>query len=78
MDLLTLPVLGIPRLVRWMAEKLVEEAERQEFGEDQLQARLLDLQLRQELGEIDDAEYEREEGALLKRLSYIRSARGKA
>ena len=72
LDLLTLPVLGVPRLVRWIAEKLVEEAERQEFDEDKLQGQLLDLQMRHELGEIGDAEYSREEMALLNRLSYIR------
>jgi len=72
LDLLTLPVLGVPRLVRWIAEKLVEEAERQEFDEGELQGRLLDLQIRHELGETDDEEYAREEATLLKRLSYIR------
>jgi len=72
LDLLTLPVLGVPRLVRWLAEKLIEEAERQEFDEGQLQGQLLDLQMRRELGEIGDTEYSMEEMALLDRLSYIR------
>ena len=72
LDVLTLPVLGVPRLVQWIAEKLVEEVERQEFDEDKLQGALLDLQIRHELGEIGDGEYAGEETDLLNRLSYIR------
>ena len=72
LDVLTLPVLGVPRLVYWIAEKLVEEVEKQEFDEEKLQGQLLELQMRHELGEIGAAEYSREETALLNRLSYIR------
>ena len=72
LDVLTLPVLGVPRLVHWVAKKLIEEVERQEFDEGKLQGQLLDLQMRRELGEIGDEEYSREEAALLNRLNYIR------
>ena len=72
LDVLTAPVLGVPRLVHWVAKKLIEEVERQEFNEEKLQGQLLDLQMRHELGEIGDAEYAREETALLERLNYIR------
>jgi hypothetical protein len=72
LDLLTLPVLGAPRLVHWIAGKIAEEVERQEFDEDRLQGQLFDLQTRHELGEIGDEEYSHEEEALLKRLSHIR------
>ena len=72
LDVLTAPVLGVPRLVHWVAKKLIEEVERQEFDEDKLQGQLLDLQTRHELGEIEDEEYARGETALLERLNYIR------
>ena len=72
LDVLTAPVLGVPRLVHWVAKKLIEEVERQEFDEEKLQGQLLDLQMRHDLGEIGDAEYSSEEAALLKRLNYIR------
>jgi hypothetical protein len=36
---------------------------------------LLDLQMRYELGEIDDEQYAAEERVLLERLSYIRKAK---
>ena len=72
LDVLTAPVLGVPRLVHWVAKKLIEEVERQEFNEEKLQGQLLDLQMRHDLGEIGDSEYSSEEAALLKRLNYIR------
>ena len=72
LDVLTLPVLGIPKLLYWIAGKIAEEVERQELDEEKLQGQLLDLQMRHELAEIGDAEYSREETALLNRLSYIR------
>ncbi len=72
LDVLTAPVLGVPRLVHWVAKKLIEEVERQEFDEDRLQGQLFDLQTRHELGEIGDEEYARGETALLERLNYIR------
>jgi len=72
LDVLTLPVLGVPRLVHWVAKKLIEEVERQEFDEGKLQGQLLDLQTRRELDEIGDEEYSRQETALLERLNYIR------
>ena len=72
LDTLTLPLLGAPRLVHWIAGKIVEEVEREAFDEDKLQGQLLDLQTRRELGEIGDEEYSREEAALLNRLNYIR------
>ncbi|MBI2912299.1 MAG: gas vesicle protein GvpG [Chloroflexi bacterium] len=72
LDVLTAPVLGVPRLVHWVAKKLIEEVERQEFDEDKLQGQLLVLQTRHELGEIEDEEYARGETALLERLNYIR------
>jgi len=72
LDVLTAPVLGVPRLVHWVAKKLIEEVERQEFDEGKLQGQLLDLQTRRELDEIGDEEYSRQETALLERLNYIR------
>lgn len=74
-DILTFPVLGVPRLVHWVANKLAEAAEQEEMDEDKLQGELLELQMRYELGEIDDDEYTREETAILDRLQAIRRAK---
>jgi hypothetical protein len=75
LDALTMPVLGVPRLVHWVAKEIAEEVERQELDEGKLQGQLLDLQMRHELGEIDDEQYAAEERVLLERLSYIREAK---
>jgi len=78
LDVLTMPVLGAPRLVHWLAKEIAEEVERQELDEGKLQGQLLDLQMRYELGEIDDKQYAAEEKALLDRLSLIRKAKERA
>lgn len=75
LNVLTSPVLAGPRLVHWIAGKIVEEVERQEFDEAKLQGQLLDIQIRHELGEIDDEECAREERRLLNRLNYIRNTK---
>jgi len=74
-DILTFPVLGAPRMVYWVAKKLVEEAEREELDEGKLQGQLLELQMRYELGEISDEEYSQQETAILDRLSAVRKAK---
>ena len=74
-DILTAPVLGVPRMVHWVAKKLTEAAEQEQMDEGKLQGNLLELQIRYELGEIDDDEYAREETAILDRLSAIRRAK---
>lgn len=75
LDVLTMPVLGVPRLVHWLAKEIAEEVERQELDEAGLQGQLLELQMRHELGEMDDEQYTTQEKALLDRLSLIRQVK---
>ena len=75
LNVLTLPILGAPRVIHWVAEKIAEEVERQELDEGKLQGQLLDLQMRYELGDLDDERYADEEKALLDRLSVIRKVK---
>jgi len=74
-DILTFPILGAPRMVHWVAKKIAETAEQDEMDEGKLQGELLELQMRYELGEIDDDEYAEQETAILDRLSAIRRAK---
>jgi len=74
-DILTFPILGAPRMVHWVAKKLTETVEQEEMDEGKLQGDLLELQMRYELGEIDDDEYAEQETAILDRLSAIRRAK---
>ena len=74
-DLITLPVLGAPRMVRWIGKKTVEAVEQDQFDEGALQGQLLDLQMHYELGEMTEEQYDEQETALLARLSVIREAK---
>ncbi|MBF8267909.1 MAG: gas vesicle [Dehalococcoidia bacterium] len=71
-DLLTLPVLGAPRLVVWLAKAVGERAEAELLDEEPVRSQLLDLQERYEIGDMTEDEYERQETALLERLNNIR------
>jgi len=74
-DILTLPVLGAPRFVYWLGKKIFEEVEREEFDEGKLQGQLLELQMRYELGEVNDEEYSEQETAILDKLNAVRKAK---
>jgi len=71
-DLLTLPALGGPKLVQWLATILDQAADQEFLDEGSIQGQLLELQTRYEAGEIGEEEYEGEESALLERLNAIR------
>ena len=75
LDLLTLPVLGAPRMVHWLAKKAAEEAERELLDEDRVRAQLLELQTRYDLGEVSEKDYDEQERVLVERLSAIREAK---
>jgi Gas vesicle protein G len=62
------PVYGVVSL----AETLEREAERQLYGEENIQQELFDLQLAYEAGEIDEQEYVDTETWLLTRLEESR------
>ena len=71
-DLLTLPALGAPRLVHWLARTLAEQAEWELLDEERVRGQLLELQERYDAGELTEEEYDRQEAILLDRLKAIR------
>jgi len=72
LDLL-LPQLMIPlKGIHWIASKLHETAEKELTDKSRIQRQLLKLQMRYELEEIEDAEYDRQEKELLSQLEAIR------
>lgn len=77
LDWLTLPVLGAPTMVHWLAGKLLEEGERESLDEDRVRGELLELQERYEAGEMGEEEYDRQETALLDRLNAVREAKAR-
>lgn len=72
LGLLTLPVLGGPRLAHWLASTLAQEALAQALDEGALRAELMALQERFDAGGLTSEEYDRQEQALLERLNAIR------
>jgi hypothetical protein len=75
--LLTLPLAPV-RGVVWVAEELMEEAERQLYDEDRIRAELMQLEFAAEEGELSDAEVQAREDELLERLAISHARRAGA
>jgi cytochrome c-type biogenesis protein CcmI len=71
--LLTLPLAPV-RGTMWIAEQVAAQAARELGDEATIRRQLAELELRHDLGEIDDDEYEQAEDALLERLLSAREA----
>lgn len=72
LDLLfPLPMLPIKGMV-WLTKKLRKTAKEEMSDNTGIQEKLLELQMRYEIGEIDDEEYEKEEAQLMDKLEAIR------
>jgi len=67
-DVLLVPV----KMLVWVGKKLEEAAEEEVNDESRWHERLLELQIKYELGEITQEEFEREEGLIMDRISSIR------
>ena len=74
-SLLTFPVSGPLKGVMWLADKLKEQAENEIYNEDAVRGRLMELELRLDMGEITEAEYQEAEDQLMALLSEIRERR---
>jgi hypothetical protein len=73
--LLTSPILGPIRGVNWLATKVIEAAEGELLDEDRVRNELLELQMRLDMGEISEGEYDEQERVLVERLNAIREAK---
>jgi len=70
-DILLAPLKG----VIWVAEKVKEIAEQELYDEGRIKEKLMELQLKLELEEINEEEYKNQEKELLARLDAIRKAK---
>ena len=73
--ILLAPVRGPIDLVIWIAEKVRDQADSELYDEDAVRGKLMELELRYDLEEIDEQEYMRGEQELLERLSLIHERR---
>jgi hypothetical protein len=69
--LLTLPVLGPIKGVKWLAEKIDEVVQMEKDDKSKIQEELLDLQMRLEMEDISEEEYKKKEKALMRRLDAV-------
>jgi hypothetical protein len=74
-DLLTSPVLGPIRGVHWLATKVAEAVESEVLDEGKVRGELMEFQIRLEMGEITEEEYDEQERVLVERLNAIREAK---
>lgn len=73
LKLLTLPVTAPLDGVLWLAEKINEQAEQELYNEPAVRGQMVELELRLEMGEISEEEYQIGEDALLVQLRAIRA-----
>lgn len=73
--ILFFPVTGPVAGIRWSLGKVQHVVEEELTDDAPVKQELMELQLRLELGDIDDAEYERQEAALMARLREVRAWR---
>ncbi|MBI4743334.1 MAG: gas vesicle protein GvpG [Actinobacteria bacterium] len=72
-DILLSPI----KLLVWMGKKIDEIVEKEFSDEGLIKEKLMQLQLRFEMDEMDEEEYNSQEKALLDRLEAIRKAKEK-
>lgn len=70
-DILLAPLKG----VIWLGKKINEVAEKEVSDEGRIKEKLMELQLKFELDEISEEEYNKQEKELLERLDAIRKAK---
>jgi hypothetical protein len=71
-SILTFPVSGPLNTVLWLSETLLEQAENELYSPEQIRRALTELELRLDMGEIDETTYEAAEEQLLERLRIAR------
>jgi hypothetical protein len=68
----TFPVWGPYKGIKHIFEEIHGEVQKEQLDEDRIMSRLTELQLRFELEEIDQDEYDRQEKELMEHLAAIR------
>jgi len=72
LKVVALPVAGPYQSAKWMFEKIQEEVEGEQTDEERVKSRLMELQLRYEIGEIEEEQYLEQEELIMEDLSAIR------
>lgn len=75
-NIITFPVTGPFNFAFWLIQTIAERAEAELYDEGKIRKELAELEMRSEMGEIDEEEYERLEEELMARLRESRRRRG--
>ena len=71
-DILAFPLMGPIKGVSWIAGKIAEQVDKEFYSEDAIRAKLLELELHFDLGEINEKDYLEQEEILLGMLHVAR------
>jgi len=74
-DILLLPLTGPAAGIRWVMKQIQTMADNELLNDQVWKERLIELQMKLELGEISEEEYVAEEAIIFQRLREIRQAR---
>jgi Gas vesicle protein G len=74
-NILFFPITGPVAGIRWSLRKVAQVVDEELTDDTPIKQELLELQMQQELGDIDDAEYVRREALLMARLREVRAWR---
>ena len=72
---LAFPAAGPYGAAKWLLEEIHGEVVAEQTDEERVRSKLTELQLRYELGEIEEVEYQKQEKVLMEDLSSIREAK---
>ena len=75
-DLLLAPLMGPLKGVVWLGRKINDVVENEYYNEDHIREELIELQMRLELDEIGEEEYNNREKKLLERLDALVGSEG--
>jgi len=75
-DLLTFPVMGPIKAITFISKQIQKQVDEEAFSPKMVEHELLELQMRHEIGEIGEEEFQKEETKLLDRLDELMLAKG--
>jgi hypothetical protein len=75
-NIVTFPVTGPFKLAMWLIRTVAERAEAELYDEGKIRKELAELEMRSEMGEISEEQYEQLEEQLMVRLRESRKRRG--
>ncbi len=76
LNILGAPVVGPLKMTKWIGEKIREAADQEFGGQDKFKAELIELQMKLEMEEISQEEYNKNEKDILERMKALKKVEG--